>query len=231
MDKRKPVVVLVSADAEWKSVKEYFNDAKIQSNAFGEFFLTEINQQTVVIQHGGWGKIAAAASTVFAIEKWNPDLVINPGTCGGFTGQIERDVILMPDQTLTYDIIEQMSDPQESINHYTTHLDHSWLKQPYPFPVESGVLVSADRDIVPADIPSLITTYGARAADWESSSIAWVAAKKYKRRCLILRGVSDLVSEAGGEAYDGMEFFEQASRKIMHRLCESLPAWLACAGY
>jgi hypothetical protein len=43
--------------------------------------------------------------------------------------------------------------------------------------------------------------------------------------------VTDLVSPQGGEAYGGMDFFEQASRKIMDSLCGSLPGWLACAGY
>ncbi len=226
-----PIVVLISADAEWKAVKDQFSQAKFETNPMGGFFLTKINRQTMVFQHGGWGKIAAAASAVYAIETWNPELVINLGTCGGFAGRVERDVILMPDSTLTYDIIEQMSDPQESIDHYTTHLDHSWLKIPYPLPVRNGVLVSADRDLLPRDIPTLIRTYDARAADWESASIAWVTVKRYKRRCLILRGVSDLVSTEGGEAYSSVEFFEQASERIMRRLLESLPGWLNCAGY
>ncbi|NLF50199.1 MAG: 5'-methylthioadenosine/S-adenosylhomocysteine nucleosidase [Leptolinea sp.] len=226
-----PIVVLISADAEWKAVKDQFSQSKIETYPMGEFFLTNINRQTMVFQHGGWGKIAAAASAVYAIETWNPELVINLGTCGGFAGRVERDVILMPDSTLTYDIIEQMSDPQESIDHYTTRLDHSWLKIPYPLPVQNGVMVSADRDILPRDIPALIKTYDARAADWESASIAWVTVKKYRRRCLILRGVSDLVSTEGGEAYSSVEFFEQASERIMRRLLESLPGWLSCAGY
>ena len=40
------------------------------------------------------------------------------------------------------------------------------------------------------------------ALDWESGAIAWVAARN-QTRCLILRGVTDLVGEAGDEAYDG----------------------------
>lgn len=226
-----PIVVLISADAEWKWTRKYFPHVQIEFNPLGEFFLTKIKQETVVFQHGGWGKIAAAASAVYVVETWNPMLVINLGTCGGFLHRIERDAILMPDKTLTYDIFEQMSDPQESINFYTTHLNYSWLKRPYPLPVEKGVLVSADRDLIPADIPTLIDQYNARAGDWESASIAWVTVKKYKRRCLILRGVSDLVSEKGGEAYNGIGFFEQSSGRIMHRLLDSLPGWLTCAGF
>jgi adenosylhomocysteine nucleosidase len=231
VDSHRPVVVLISANAEWPPVKDFYRVDTVDSNPYGEFFLTKINQQSIIFQLGGWGKIAAAASAEFAIQKWDPELVVNLGTCGGFAGHINRGDILMPDHTLAYDIIEQMGDAQEAIDHYATSLDYSWLKQPYPLPVQNGLLVSADRDILPADIPMLINTYHSRAADWESASIAWVTAKKNHRRCLILRGVSDLVSEQGGEAYAGMEFFEQSSRQIMQRLCESLPGWLTCAGY
>ncbi len=228
---RNSVVVLISANAEWGPVKEYFQPSHIETNPYGEYFLEEIYQRSIIFQYGGWGKIAAAASTEMAINRWNPEMIINIGTCGGFSGQIERGAILMPDRTLAYDIIEQMGNPQEAIDAYSTRLDHSWLKQPYPLPVQSGILVSADRDIVPETIPGLISQYQARAGDWESASIAWVAAGKHNRRCLILRGVTDLVSPQGGEAYGGMDFFKQASRKIMDSLCGSLPGWLACAGY
>jgi adenosylhomocysteine nucleosidase len=227
----KSVVVLISAHAEWGPVKEFFHPTRVESNPYGEFFRVKIHSRDVVVQFGGWGKIAAAASTEMAINRWDPEIIINLGTCGGFAGQIDRGAVLMPDRTLSYDIIEQMGDPLEAIESYATHLDHSWLKHPYPLPVQGGILVSGDRDIVPDTIPSLIKLYQSRGADWESASIAWVAAKKHNRRCLILRGVTDLVSPQGGEAYGGLDFFVQASRQIMDRLCGSLPGWLACAGY
>ncbi|HEX7555129.1 MAG TPA: hypothetical protein VF338_00790, partial [Leptolinea sp.] len=155
----------------------------------------------------------------------------NLGTCGGFAGQIMRGEILMPDRTIAYDIIEQMGNTQESVDFYTTSLDYSWLNQPYPFHVQTGILLSADRDIIPAEIPSLIQTYHAQAADWESASIAWVTVQRNHRRCLILRGASDLVSKQGGEAYHGIDFFNKSAEKIMTRLCDSLPGWIKCAGY
>ncbi|GAP22297.1 5'-methylthioadenosine/S-adenosylhomocysteine nucleosidase [Leptolinea tardivitalis] len=230
MNNPSPIIILISANAEWSSVKSHYAPEQLDQSPFGELFLENINGRKVIFLQGGWGKISAAASAEYAIQTWNPELVINLGTCGGFKGQIERGTILLPDRILSYDIIEQMGDQQEAIDFYTTRLDHSWLKQPYPLPVEKGVLVSGDRDIVPTDIPGLIQKYSSRAADWESASVAWVTAKIHHRRCLILREVSDLVSDEGGEAYGGLEFFEESSRRIMKRLCESLSGWLACAG-
>ena len=73
--------------------------------------------------HGGWGKIAAAASTQFIIDQFHPELLINLGTCGGFAGNVETGTIILVERTLVYDILEQMGDGAEAIRHYSTSLD------------------------------------------------------------------------------------------------------------
>ncbi|RPI83169.1 MAG: hypothetical protein EHM41_16570 [Chloroflexi bacterium] len=45
------------------------------------------------------GKISAAASTQYIIDRWNPDLLINLGTCGGFEGCIERGAVVLVEKT------------------------------------------------------------------------------------------------------------------------------------
>jgi adenosylhomocysteine nucleosidase len=105
--------------------------------------------EPLIFVHGGWGKISAAATAQYAIDCWRPALLINLGTCGGFAGAIEKDTVVLVERTLVYDIIEQMGDSQEAIDFYSTAIDLSWLKEPYPQPVLRTRLVSADRDIVP----------------------------------------------------------------------------------
>jgi adenosylhomocysteine nucleosidase len=129
-----------------------------------------------------------------------------------------------------YDIIEQMGDQAEHIAFYTTALDLSWLNEPYPQPVLRTLLVSADRDLLAAEIPRLKRDYGAVAGDWESGAIAWVAAR-HGARCLILRGATDLVGGERGEAYDGhIQVFVEGARRVMASLVENLPGWLRQTG-
>ncbi|HRQ24470.1 MAG TPA: hypothetical protein PLF42_13670, partial [Anaerolineales bacterium] len=66
---------------------------------------------------------------------------------------------------------------------------------------------------------------GAVAGDWESGALAWVA-NKNNARLLILRGVSDLVSEQAGEAYDNLAMFEARAKEVMEKLFIQLPDWL-----
>ncbi len=230
------VVVIISAKSEWRAVKEILVPSDLRSTPMGEWFdvALDIKARDMVTRffHGGWGKISAAATTQYAIDHFHPDLLINLGTCGGFAGRIERGTIILVTKTIVYDIVEQMSDPDEAIARYSTELDLSWLPGDGPqtmdhdqSPIVRGLLVSADRDIVAGDIPMLVEKYGAVAADWESGAIAWVA-KKNGVRCLILRGITDLVSAEGGEAYGNIELFHENTRTIMRRLIEQLPEWL-----
>jgi adenosylhomocysteine nucleosidase len=129
-----------------------------------------------------------------------------------------------------YDIIEQMTDPDEAITHYSTTMDLSWLPEVLPSGVRRGLLVSGDRDIVVGDIPMLVSRFDAAAADWESGAIAWVA-NKNSVRCFILRGVSDIVGSGGGEAYGNFGLFQQRTDEIMQKLLQQLGGWIRAAGY
>jgi adenosylhomocysteine nucleosidase len=219
------IFVIISANAEWQAVKSLFPAVKVEDTPFGECFDVAIEQWNPTFFHGGWGKISAAATTQFIIDHYHPDLMVNLGTCGGFQGRIEQGIIILVEKTIIYDILEQMTDSEEAIAHYSTKLDLNWLPRITPSPVSRGLLVSADRDILVEDIPMLVEKYDAVAADWESGAIAWVA-NKNGQRLLILRGVTDLVSTEGGEVYGDYEMFVGRTKEIMRRLIDVLPKWL-----
>ena len=217
------VVILISAIAEWNAVKPLFPDARLRSFPFGECFDILIQDEHLSFFHSGWGKIASAGSMQYVIDKYAPDLIVNLGTCGGFEGGVQQGEIILVDKTYVYDIVELMGD-LDIVSYYGSSLDLSWLVEPYPFPVRRGMIASADSDLPPVKIP-LLRSLGAIAADWESASLAWVA-QRNNARLLILRGVSDMVSEEGGEAYDNIEIFNERARGIMQQLIEQLPEWL-----
>ncbi len=219
------VVVIISANGEWNSVKSLLPEAIPERTTFGECFDVELDGLPVTFFQGGWGKTSAAASAQYVIDHVRPDLLVNLGTCGGFQGRIEQGIIILVERTIIYDILEQMTDPEGAIEFYSTTLDLSWLPRLTPSPVLRGHLVSADRDIVREDIPMLIEKYDAVAADWESGAIAWVA-QRNRQKLLILRGVSDLVGEEGDEVYGEYQLFTARAKEILRRLIEVLPRWL-----
>ena len=216
-------VVLISAIAEWNAVKPLFPGAKLREFPFGECFDILIQDEHISFFHSGWGKIASAGSMQYVIDHHSPDLIVNLGTCGGFESVVEQGDIILVDRTYVYDIVELMGD-LDIVSYYATSLNLSWLAEPYPFPVRRGMLASADSDLPPDKLPFL-KSHGAVAADWESAALAWVAGRN-NARLLILRGVSDMVSEKGGEAYNNIEIFNERARGVMEQLIEQLPEWL-----
>jgi len=229
------VVVVVSATTEWRAVAALHPDGRRRRTPFGEWFVMAGRPAGLAVAavHGGWGKVAAAASAQYVIDRFSPQLLVNLGTCGGFAGAVERGEVLLADETLVYDIVERVTDADEAIVDRAASIDLSWLDGPdgpataaFPTPVRRVRLLSADCDIAPSQVDLLHERYGAIAADWESGAIAWVAARNGVP-CLILRAVSDLVDAAGGEVYEDYAEFERRSLEVMRTLFAALPAWLA----
>jgi adenosylhomocysteine nucleosidase len=215
--------VIISADAEWNGVIPLFPSTRIERYPYGECFQTMLNDLPLSFFHTGWGKTASAGALQYIIGKYQPELVINLGTCGGFAGVVNQGDLILVEQTFMYDIVELMSDLDVS-DYYASSLDLSWLIGLEPFPTRRGLIASADSDLPPDKI-QFLKSHGAIAADWESAALAWVA-RHNNTRLLILRMVSDLVSEEGGEAYDNIEIFHERTKTIMKQLVEQLPEWL-----
>lgn len=230
VDDSVPFLVIVSADAEWRAVAELFSSSTQERTPFGEYFHYNSGACRGIVMHGGWGKVDAAASAQYGIARWRPSVIVNLGTCAGIVGQIKRFETVLAERTLIYDIAERMGDSSEAIRSYTTLIDLAWLEsRPLPSPVQRVLLVSADRDLAPCDVPMLRRLYGAVVVDWESGAIARVA-QRNGTRVLILRGVSDLVSEeSNSDTYGRPDLFEERVTAIMQRLFDVLPKWLESA--
>lgn len=217
------IVVLISATAEWEGFKLLFPASQIEQSAFGDSTHLKVGIWNLKLYHSGWGKISSAAMMQYVIDHDAPDLIVNLGTCGGFEGVVKQGEVILVDRAFVYDIVELMGDLDIS-TYYASSVDLSWLAEPYPHPVRRGAIASADSDLPPDKI-SFLKSKGAIAADWESAAFAWVA-QKNRARLLILRGVSDMVGEQGGEAYNNIEVFNQRAQEIMKMLFEQLPDWL-----
>ena len=211
------VVVLISAQAEWRALEPLLAGAAVQPSPYGPWLVHLLGGRPVVFLHGGYGKVAAAGSTQYAIDRWHPELVINLGTAGGFgEGMAVGDVVLA-DRTVIYDIVERMGDPEEAIADFATAVDVSRWPSRLRGRVRVAPLASADRDLAPEDLARLRTRYRALAGDWESGAIAFVAARN-RTRVVILRAVSDLVGEGGSVTYGDVAAWERSTRTVMAAL-------------
>jgi adenosylhomocysteine nucleosidase len=225
-----PFVVLVCAEVEWRAVRGRYESAVAGASPFGSWLAAAVadgpRTHSVVFLHTGVGKIRATAAAQYAVGRWQPPLLVNLGTCGGFGGVIERGEVVLVDRAVVYDMVDRTAEREAVLDGCDTRLDLSWLGAPHPAPVRVGPMLSADRDLLPADMPRLRSSYGAVAADWESAAIAYVAHAN-RVPALILRGVSDLVGPDGGEAYGDPAVFLAGAARVMEELLGQLPLWLS----
>jgi adenosylhomocysteine nucleosidase len=226
------VVVLITADEEWKVTMACYGVKRSDPGPYASFrqqISVSDRIQSIVFVHSGSGKIAAAAGSQFAIDHWRPTLIVNLGTCGGFDGDVAEGDVILAERTAVYDLCERSGGQEEMLERFTTDLKLPWQKSPYPLNAKPGVIVSADRDLDPAEIPRLRENFGAVAADWESAAVAHVVRDINKVDCLIVRTVSDVVGPAGSFIYGSDTVFERQVRKVLPPLLETLPEWLRMA--
>src|SRR5436309_1830466 len=114
--------ILISANAEWEAVKRIIVGCHLEPSPYGEYFWTDVADHRALFFHGGWGKVAAAGSTQYVIDHFQPTHLINIGTCGGIAGRIDRFDLVAVERVVIYDIHEAIGDSVEAITHYTTEL-------------------------------------------------------------------------------------------------------------
>ena len=218
-------VVLISADGEWQAVLHHTLPSIQHPTPYGNWFSQNIVHFSVIFMHAGWGKVSTAGACQFAIDAFQPQLMVNLGTCGGLEGLAELGEILCVSETAFYDIYESMADYAQAIEFYSSKADLSWLPEELTEHTRRARLVSADQDIQPRAYERLTQEFGAVAADWESAAFAWVA-KRNDIPWLILRGVSDLVSPTKAETEGNLSLWQARTDQIMEDLLNQLPWYL-----
>ena len=218
----KIIPVLVSANGEWDALLSILQPSQVHQSPLGAFFQAKIAAQPCLFFHSGWGKIATAASTQYVIDLHKPSLLINIGTCGGFSGASKVGETLLVTETLIYDIVERMDNPTEALAHYSTRNDISWIVHPLPKGTRPARVISADQDIDCAAFDLLTKTFFADAADWETGSFAWVASRN-RVPWLALRGVSDLVTPQASETDNKVDLWRSRLDQLMRSILTDLP--------
>ena len=148
-------------------------------------------QKDVVIAISGIGKVNAALTTQHMIDKYNPEFVLNFGTCGGMNNSVEVLNYYAIDKCCQFDF--DLSELDDVSIGYIQDYDTVF------FPTElngiSGLktarLASADRFICREDDVKTINNMGCNVGDMEGGAIAQVCLSN-NIPLYIIKGISDV---------------------------------------
>lgn len=91
----KILIISAMADVELNYLIQKLENKKIEQTKICKFYIGTIFEKEIILCDAKVGLINTAAATTLAIEKYNPDYVINQGCSGGFGKNIHKSDIVI----------------------------------------------------------------------------------------------------------------------------------------
>lgn len=170
-------------------------------------YQSSLNNISIFIAISGLGKSYASACTQFLIDKYNVELIVNTGSCGGVCPNIKIGDIVCPHSVIEYDFKSiKLGTPIYSLN-------KDLLDIATKFGLKTVLLGSADSNADTEEKKESLHKMGIEVADWESAGILKTSIKN-NIPALILKTVTDTSST------NFVEEFLQNVKKLNKALAE-----------
>src|SRR5690625_4931708 len=96
--------IIGAMDEEIEDIQKLMSDKKEVSIANVLFIEGKMDNQHVVLLKSGIGKVNAAMATTILMERYKPAYVINTGSAGGFSSDLEVGDIVIANEVVHHDV-------------------------------------------------------------------------------------------------------------------------------
>ena len=96
--------IIGAMDEEVSILKEKMTNVKTTVVAGCEFYQGQLNAKQVILTKSGIGKVAAAVATALLLEKFQPDVVINTGSAGGYDTSLSVGDLVISTEVRFHDV-------------------------------------------------------------------------------------------------------------------------------
>lgn len=96
--------IIGAMEEEVQLLRSRLQDAQTEEIARCEFTLGTYEKQEIVLLKSGIGKVNAAMSTTILLQHYQPDIVINIGSAGGFDEELEVGTVIISDEVRHHDV-------------------------------------------------------------------------------------------------------------------------------
>lgn len=98
------IAVIGAMEQEVELLRGALQNTKTETIANSEYTTGTYEGKEVVLLKSGIGKVNAAMSTTILLEKYNPKVVINTGSAGGFDAALKVGDIVISDEVRHHDV-------------------------------------------------------------------------------------------------------------------------------
>ena len=199
--------IVVALLSEAKYVIENMVESKEIFIADKKAYMGKISNQDVILAISGIGKVSATLTTQLLIDKFNPNYILNFGTCGGTSNKVNILDYYLIESCCQFDFdVSELDDvPVGYIQDYDRvffNLEKSGLEF---LPLTK--LATADRFTSKQDTIDLVNDMGCSIRDMEGGAIAQVCASN-KVPLYMIKGISDV----HGSGIASEQFFKNLSQ-------------------
>ena len=179
--------ISIAAKREWKAVLDRFqiNLDSCTEYPFGEYFITEINDENILFYRCGVRKVNSSAATQYMIDHFDLKKIIVVGTCAGIDDRFKNLDIFIPNKAVQYDCTIKEQEPLIK-DSFTVYFDLAL----FGFEVLTGTIGTADKAVVMWKEYLELKENCITIADTESAAIAYIC-KANNVECIIIKGISD----------------------------------------
>ncbi|MCM3720734.1 MULTISPECIES: 5'-methylthioadenosine/S-adenosylhomocysteine nucleosidase [Solibacillus] len=215
------IAVIGAMEQEVELLRGALQNTKTETIANSEYTTGTYEGKEIVLLKSGIGKVNAAMSTTILLEKFNPKVVINTGSAGGFDAALKVGDIVISDEVRHHDVdvtafgyeIGQMAGMPAAYksDEQLMEVAKQAVKEVGEHNYSVGLICSGDVfmsnpervEAVRKDFPTM------KAVEMEAAAVAQVC-HQFDTPFVVIRALSDIAGQESSMSFD--EFLPVAAK-------------------
>ncbi|NGZ65549.1 5'-methylthioadenosine/S-adenosylhomocysteine nucleosidase [Vibrio aestuarianus subsp. cardii] len=226
--------IIGAMEQEVAILKNAINNVQQVSKAGCTYFIGQIHGVDVVLLQSGIGKVAAAIGTTILLEEYQPDVVINTGSAGGFDASLTMGDVVISSEVRHHDAdvtafgyeMGQMAGQPAAFKADETlmNITEKALTQMEDKHAVRGLICTGDAFVYTAERQAFIRQHfpSVIAVEMEASAVAQTC-HQFNVPFVVVRAISDVADKASPMSFDEfLPLAAQSSSEMVIKMVELL---------
>ncbi|WP_260259835.1 5'-methylthioadenosine/S-adenosylhomocysteine nucleosidase [Vibrio intestinalis] len=228
--------IIGAMEQEVSILKQAIENCHEEKKAGCTFFSGQLNGVDVVLLQSGIGKVAAAVGTTILLNEYQPDVVINTGSAGGFDSSLNLGDVVISTEVRHHDAdvtafgyeMGQMAQQPAAFMADANLMDvaEKALSQMEDKHAVRGLICTGDAFVCTAERQAFIRKHfpSVIAVEMEASAIAQTC-HQFQVPFVVVRAISDVADKEASMSFDEfLPLAAKSSSEMVFKMVELLKA-------